>query len=86
MLVNLPNGKTVDISFDDYLRIGMDDYRYLMSQNFGAEMEDPFFGSVLRYRGAVSRMVDKPQDPDEEDEEDEDDEEYLEPDYPYTEE
>jgi hypothetical protein len=48
MLVNLPNGKTVDMSFDEYLRISIDDYQYLMSQNFGMEMEDPFFSSILR--------------------------------------
>lgn len=48
MLVNLPNGKTVDMSFEDYLRSGKEDYTYLMSYNVGAEMEDPFFGSAIR--------------------------------------
>lgn len=50
MLVNLPNGKTVDMSFEDYLRAGKEEYNYLMSINLGADMEDPFFGSAIHGR------------------------------------
>jgi hypothetical protein len=61
MLVNLPNGKTVDMSFDDYLRSSVEDYTYLMSQNFGLELEDPFVGSALRDRRRA--VVDEPEEP-----------------------
>lgn len=75
MLVNLPNGKTVDMSFEDYLHVNMDDYRYLMSQNYGSEMEDPFFGSVLYYLrrggGRSEEEVEVDEDEDEEVEVDE---------------
>lgn len=63
MLVNLPNGKTVDMSFEDYVRIGMDDYGYLMSHNIGYEMEDPFFGSILR-KGAIADKPEKEEEAD----------------------
>jgi hypothetical protein len=51
MIVNLPNGKAVDLSFEDYLRIGMEDYQYLMSHNLGEDIEYPFFASILHYKG-----------------------------------
>lgn len=51
MLVNLPSGKTVDMPFDDYMRMGREGYQYLMAQNLGAAIEYPFFGSVLHYKG-----------------------------------
>jgi hypothetical protein len=68
MLVNLPNGKTVDMSFEDYLRAGVEDYGYLMSHNYGADMEDPFFGSILH-----SRQIKDEDTSAEENDEDEDD-------------
>jgi hypothetical protein len=47
MLVNLPNGKTVDIPFDDYLHMGREGYQFLMANNFGMHLENPFFGAAL---------------------------------------
>lgn len=52
MLVSLPNGRTVDMPFDDYLHMGKEGYQYLMAQNLGAPIEYPFFGSVLHHKGA----------------------------------
>lgn len=51
MLVNLPNGKTVDMHFDDYLRMGMEGYQYLVAQNIGMDIEYPFFASILYKQG-----------------------------------
>jgi hypothetical protein len=66
MLVNLPNGKTVDMSFEDYLRLGMDEYSYLMQHNVGFETEDPFTSSVLR-KGAIKEKIEKVEDDPEDD-------------------
>lgn len=61
MLINLPNGKTVDMSFEDYMRAGPGDYQYLMSQSYGYEIEDPFFGSALRDK---AKKAEEPEDED----------------------
>jgi hypothetical protein len=52
MLVNLPNGKTVDMPFDEYLRIGREGYQYLVAQNVGTAIEYPFFGSILHCKAS----------------------------------
>lgn len=67
MLVNLPNGRTVDMSIDEYLRLGREGYQYLVAQNFGACIEYPFYSSALHLKFTWA-------DEDIEDEEEEEDE------------
>ena len=47
MLVNLPNGKTIDIPVEEYLRMGQEGYQYYIAQNVGYYMEHPFSGSAM---------------------------------------
>lgn len=47
MLYQLPNGRTIEMSVEQYLDMTDDDFEYLIAHNFGDELEDPFFGSVL---------------------------------------
>lgn len=47
MLYQLPNGRTIELSVEQYLDMTDDDFEYLIAQNFGDELEDPWFGSVL---------------------------------------
>lgn len=47
MLYQLPNGRTIEMSVEQYLDMTDDDFEYLVAQNFGDELEDPWFGSVL---------------------------------------
>lgn len=47
MIINLPNGKTIEVSLEVYLRMTDDDFEYLMSLNFGDEVGNPFVASVL---------------------------------------
>ena len=47
MLYQLPNGRTIEMSVEQYLDMTDDDFEYLMAHNFGDELEDPWFGSVL---------------------------------------
>ncbi len=49
MLYQLPNGKTIEISIDQYLKMSDEDLRGLNAKNFGEEILDPFESSVLRY-------------------------------------
>jgi hypothetical protein len=47
MIINLPNGKSIEVSLEVYLRMNDDDFQYLMSMNYGDEFSNPFVGSVL---------------------------------------
>jgi hypothetical protein len=60
MIINLPNGKSVEVPLEVYLRMTDEDFEYLMSVNWGDELLNPFESSVLLYGEAKK-------DPDEED-------------------
>lgn len=47
MIINLPNGKSIEVSLEVYLRMTDDDFEYLMSMNWGDEVNNPFIASVL---------------------------------------
>lgn len=47
MIINLPNGKIIEVSLEVYLRMTDDDFEYLMSLNWGDEFVNPFVASVL---------------------------------------
>jgi hypothetical protein len=70
MIINLPNGKSIEVSLEAYLRMTDDDFEYLMAVNWGEEFRNPFESSVLLYGEAKT---------DEYDDEDEDIEESMDP-------
>lgn len=47
MLYQLPNGKVIEISTEQYLEMSDEELEYLIAYNFGEVQEDPWFGSVL---------------------------------------
>lgn len=47
MLYQLPNGKVIEISTEQYLEMSDEELEYLIAYNYGEVMEDPWFGSVL---------------------------------------
>ena len=49
MLYQLPNGKCIEISIEQYLRMSDDELNMYMAYNYGEEVNDPFALSVLRY-------------------------------------
>lgn len=53
MIINLPNGKTIEVSLEVYLRMTDDDFEYLISVNYGDEVLNPFQASVLIYGEAA---------------------------------
>lgn len=69
MIINLPNGKSIEVSLEAYLRMTDDDFEYLMAANWGEELRNPFESSVLLYGEAKT----------DEYEDDEDIEEYVDP-------
>ena len=50
MLIQLPNGKTIEMSVEEYLDMSDSDLQYLNSLNYGNEIENPFFGSAVEKR------------------------------------
>ena len=47
MLYQLPNGKVIEISTEQYLDMTDEELEYLIAYNYGDTQEDPWFGSVL---------------------------------------
>lgn len=58
MLYQLPTGKVIEISTEQYLEMSDEELEYLIAYNYGEVMEDPWFGSVLSKRDTSS--PDKP--------------------------
>lgn len=47
MFYQLPNGKVIEISTEQYLDMSDEDFEYLMAYNHGDVVENPWFGSIL---------------------------------------
>lgn len=47
MLYQLPNGKVIEISVEQYLDMTDEDLEYLIAYNHGETIENPWFGSAL---------------------------------------
>jgi hypothetical protein len=47
MLYQLPNGKVVHLSIEEYLDLTDEDIQYLMSLDFGEHIQNPFTGSAV---------------------------------------
>ena len=48
MIYQLPNGKSIELSIEQYLRMTDEDLKGLVAYNFGEEFNDPFIHSVLK--------------------------------------
>jgi len=47
MLYQLPNGKVVHLTIEEYLSLTDEDIQYLMSIDYGEHIRDPFTGSAV---------------------------------------
>lgn len=47
MLYQLPNGKVIEISTEQFIDMSDEELEYLIAYNYGEVVEDPWFGSVL---------------------------------------
>jgi len=47
MQYQLPNGKVVHLSIEEYLDLTDEDVQYLMSIDYGEHIRDPFAGSAV---------------------------------------
>jgi hypothetical protein len=49
MIYQLPNGKSVEMSIEQYLRMSDEELKGLVAYNYGEEYNDPFIFSVLKH-------------------------------------
>lgn len=52
MLFQLPNGKVIEMSTEQYLEMSDEELEYLIAYNYGDVHENPWFGSVLSRQNA----------------------------------
>lgn len=57
MLYQLPNGKVIEISTEQYFEMSDEELEYLIAYNYGDVMEDPWFGSVLNKKDRTPEEV-----------------------------
>lgn len=50
MMYQLPNGKVIQLTVEEYLDLTDNDIQYLMSMNAGEYAHSPFTGSVIKNR------------------------------------
>lgn len=60
MLYQLPNGKVIEISTEQYIEMSDEELEYLIAYNYGDNMEDPWFGSVLNKKDKSTYSEDPP--------------------------
>lgn len=48
MIYQLPNGKVIHLSIEEYLSLTEEDIQYLISLDYGEHIRDPFSGSAVK--------------------------------------
>jgi len=59
MIYQLPNGKCIEMSVEQYLKMTDEDFQNIIGYNFGEEFNDPFIHSVLRHGPAKEDIEDE---------------------------
>ena len=60
MLYQLPTGKVIEISVEQYLELTDEELEYLIAYNYGEILENPWFGSILNDRESSFQQEDTP--------------------------
>jgi hypothetical protein len=55
MLYQLPNGHTVEISLEEYLSLSDDELKSLNGSNYGLQLNNPMFGTVINKPGKLDK-------------------------------
>lgn len=53
MLYQLPDGRVIELSTEQYFDLTDEELRSLISTNYGENIDNPFFGSVLQKPGVM---------------------------------
>ena len=60
MLYQLPNGRVIEISTEQYFEMTDEELEYLIAYNYGDTLEDPWFGSVIQKKSSPVYEEDAP--------------------------
>lgn len=69
MLYQLPNGKVVELSVEQFLELTDEDFQLLMCLDAGDSIEDPFFGTAMGSKfpmAKIKKIAEKDMEDDEE--------------------
>jgi len=58
MLYQLPDGRTVEMSLNDYLDFTDDELKALVGQNYGVEINNPLYGSGTKNKTRPKKQID----------------------------
>lgn len=58
MIYQLPNGKSIELSTEQYLKMSDQELRNLIAADAGEEFNDPFIYSVLRHGPSNTELED----------------------------
>lgn len=61
MLYQLPNGRVIEISTEQYFEMTDEELEYLIAYNYGDTLEDPWFGSVIQKKPSTTTDEDAPE-------------------------
>lgn len=62
MIYQLPNGKIINITIEQYLELTDEDIQYLMSINFGEYASSPWVGSAIKKKRSIQKNDEEPED------------------------
>lgn len=57
MLYQLPNGKVIEMTTEQFVEMSDEELEYLIAYNYGDSLENPWFGSILT-KGPGSSSID----------------------------
>ena len=64
MFYQLPNGKVIEISTEQFIEMTDEELEYLIAFNYGEVVENPWHGSVLHKTTVEEEIFDLPDIPD----------------------
>lgn len=63
MLYQLPNGKVIEMSTEQYLEMSDEELEYLIGFNYGEVLENPWFGSAISKKNMSANDFESPDVP-----------------------
>lgn len=62
MIYQLPNGKVIEISTEQFIDMTDEELEYLIAYNYGEVQENPWFGSILSKSAPPDEIIEMPDD------------------------
>lgn len=59
MLYQLPTGRVIEITVDQYFELTDEEIEYLIAYNYGDIMENPWFGSILSKKAPALEIIEE---------------------------